>query len=92
MKAPVFVAFFGMVFRSHSLLRILSHRPTHRRTGWTSVLSFVTMALSGYLIQIASSPEAVTVFIWMHIVTSGVFVGGYGIHLVLGWRFHRART
>ncbi len=84
--ASVFVAFFGMIFRSHAIPRIRSKGAAHRRSGWTSVLGFSTMALSGYLIQVVSSPAAITVFIWLHIASSAVFVAGYGVHLVLAYR------
>ena len=88
--APLFIASFGMVFRSHAVSRILSPRAAHRRSGWTSVVAFAAMAVSGYLPQVASTPEAITVFIWLHVAASAVFVVGYGVHLVLGWGFHRA--
>ena len=87
--APFFVAFFGMLFRSHSYAKIRSRNPANRRTGWTSLLSFSAMAFSGYLIQVASTPELVTFFIWAHVVTSVVFIVGYGSHLINGWRLDR---
>ena len=86
--APFFIAFFGMLFRSHSLRKILSPDPANRRTGWTSLLSFSAMALSGYLIQVASTPALITLFIWTHVAASTVFVVGYGVHLVNGWRIN----
>lgn len=87
--APFFVAFFGMVFRSHSFGKLRSRNPANRRTGWTSLLSFSAMALSGYLIQVASTPALITFFIWTHVVTGTVFVVGYGVHLSNGWRINR---
>ncbi len=88
--APVFIAFFGMLFRSHTLRKILSPDPRNRRSGWTSVISFSAMALSGYLLQVASSPAWVTACIWAHVATSLLFVVGYTVHLVVGWRVNRA--
>ncbi len=84
--APFFVAFFGMLFRSHSFGKLRSRNPANRRTGWTSVLSFAAMALTGYLIQVATTPDLITFFIWAHVAASVSFVVGYGIHLVNGWR------
>ena len=84
--APFFVAFFGMLFRSHSFGKLRSRNPANRRTGWTSVLGFSAMALTGYLIQVATTPALITFFIWTHVAASVVFVIGYGIHLVNGWR------
>ena len=84
--APFFVAFFGMLFRSHSFRKIMSSDPKNRRTGWTSLVSFSLMALSGYLIQVVTSSVLITVMIWAHVATSTLFLVGYGIHLVLGYR------
>ncbi len=86
LAAPLFVAFFGMLFRSHSFGKLRSRNPANRRTGWTSVLGFSAMALSGYLIQVATTSALITFFIWAHVAASVVFVVGYGIHLVNGWR------
>ena len=90
--APFFVAFFGMLFRSHSLRKILSPNPRNRRSGWTSLISFTVMAFSGYLIQVAATPFLISVSIWTHIVTSRLFLIGYTIHLVLGSRLIRLPT
>ena len=87
--APFLVAFFGMLFRSHSVGKLRSRKPANRRTGWTSLLSFSAMALSGYLIQVVSTPALITFFIWTHVAASTVFVVGYGVHLVNGWRINR---
>ena len=84
--APVFIAFFGMLFRSHSLRKLRSGNPANRRSGWTSIIGFSTMALSGYFIQIGTSPAFITFSIWLHIVTGTLFVLSYAVHLVNGWR------
>ena len=86
MAAPLFVAFFGMLFRSHSFAKIRSALPANRRTGWTSVLGFAAMTVSGYFIQVTSSPALITAWIWIHVGTSALFAVSYGVHLVNGWR------
>ena len=86
LAAPLLVVFFGMVFRSHSFRKLRSRHPANRRSGWTSILSFSAMAFSGYLIQVATTPWLITFFIWTHVAASVVFIAGYGIHLVNGWR------
>ena len=94
LAAPLFVAFFGMVFRSHSLRKLRSRHPANRRSGLTSILSFSLMALTGYLIQVVTTPALITFFIWTHVTASAVFVAGYGFHLFNGWRIidRRAET
>ena len=87
--APVFIAFFGMLFRSHTLRKLVSPNAGNRRTGWTSLVSFSTMALTGYLLQVASDPAWLSGLVWAHVSTSLIFVAGYGVHLVIGWRLNR---
>lgn len=83
--APLFVAACGMLFRSHVLRKIMTPSLHNRRSGWVSVVSFAVMALSGYCIQIASTPEGVSASIWIHVVSGLVFIVGYAVHLVIGW-------
>ena len=83
---PWLILLYGMVFRSHMLWKIHVSSGMNRRTGWVSLFSFLAMALSGYLIQVASDPDLIFAFIWVHVITSGLFVIGYGIHLVGGYR------
>ena len=92
LASPFFIAFFGMLFRSHSLRKILSSNPANRRTGWTSLVSFSAMAISGYFIQVAATPTLVSVSIWTHVLTSTVFLIGYTVHLVIGYRINRFST
>ena len=54
--APVLILCFGIVLRSHILKKLVSSYQPDRRTGWISLLSFTAMALSGYLLQVISSP------------------------------------
>lgn len=84
--APALILFFGIVLRSHILKKLASRYQPDRRTGWISLLSFAAMALSGYLLQVASSPFWLNAMIVLHVVTSAVFILGYAAHLVIGWR------
>jgi hypothetical protein len=67
----------------------MSPNAANRRTGWTSLISFSTMALTGYLLQVASDPAWLTGLVWAHVSTSLIFVVGYGVHLVIAWRLVR---
>ena len=84
--APVYIAFFGMLFRSHTLRKLRVGNPANRRSGWTSIIGFSVMALSGYLIQVGTTPAFITFSIWLHIGAGTLFVVSYGVHLVNGWR------
>ena len=87
--APVFIAFFGMLFRSHSLRKLLSGNPANRRSGWTSIIGFSVMALSGYFIQVGTSLAFITFSIWLHVAAGTLFTIGYSVHFVIGWRVTR---
>ena len=84
--APFVVLLFGIVLRSHIIKKLVSNNRPDRRTGWISLLSFSTMALSGYVLQVATSVAWLNAFVVLHIGTSVVFIIGYGAHLVIGWR------
>lgn len=92
LAAPFFIAFFGMLFRSHTLKKLTSPNAGNRRSGWISLLSFSAMALSGYLLQVASTPALVTAMVWAHVATSVVFVAGYSLHLLISWRIGRVSS
>ena len=85
-SAPFLVLLFGMIFRSHTLRKLQSPIPSNRRTGWTSLVSFGSMAISGYLLQVIADPGWIRALVVMHVATSVAFVGGYAVHLVIGWR------
>ena len=89
MAGPALIVFFGMAFRSHALWKIIWPSPVARRTGWASTIGFPAMAVSGYLIQVASSPALVTVFIWTHGIAAVLFTAAYCGHLVIGYRTTR---
>lgn len=91
LAAPLGVLMFGMLLRSHILKKLVSPHPAGRRSGWTALVSFAAMAMSGYLLQVVSSPTSVRVVMVTHVATSLVFLAGYAVHLVLGV-LHSAQT
>ena len=90
--APLAVVFFGMVFRSHTLLKIVRASRVNRRSGLLSAGSFLVMTLSGYLIQVVTHPALITAAIWTHVATGVVFALAYGIHLFIGYRVTAVQT
>ena len=84
--APFVIVTFGIVLRSHILKKLASKSQPDRRTGWVSLISFSAMALSGYLLQVVYSVALLDALVVAHVATGGVFVLGYGAHLVIGWR------
>ena len=90
--APLLMLFFGMLLRSHTLKKLASPVPGNRRTGWMSLISFGSMAFSGYLLQVVTSPAWIEVLVVTHIATSLIFAVGYMVHLVIGWRMSSATS
>jgi hypothetical protein len=88
--APLGLVLFGIVLRSHILNKLASNSRPGRWTGWISLVSFSSMALSGYLLQVVASPTGLRVVMVAHVVTSLAFVLGYSAHLARGWSFLRA--
>ena len=88
--APLLMLLFGIVFRAHTLKKLISSYQPDRRTGWISLVSFSAMALSGYLLQVATSPAWIGALVVAHVATSVVFLVGYSTHLVLGCRINKA--
>jgi hypothetical protein len=86
LAAPLGLVLFGIVLRSHVLAKLAAHGRRGRLTGWVSLVGFVSMALSGYLLQVLASPTALRVAVVAHLAASAVFVLGYGAHLVRAWR------
>jgi len=84
--APLVILLFGIVLRSHIIKKLISNNRPNRRTGWISLMTFSTMSLSGYLLQVATSVAWLKVLVVLHVGTSIVFLIGYGAHLVIGWR------
>jgi hypothetical protein len=68
--APLGMMLFGVVFRSHILKKLASTNGPGRRSGWISLISFATMALSGYLLQVVSSPAGLRAVMVAHVVAS----------------------
>ena len=52
-------------------------------------MSFAVMALSGYLIQVSTTPILMTIWFWAHVVSGCTFVVEYGFHFAIGWPIGR---
>ncbi len=89
LTAPAVILLFGIVFQSHIARKLDSPDRTNRRSGWTSLLTFGVMASSGYLLQVVTSPLTVQLVWGLHLASSGAFVVGYTVHLVLGFNLLR---
>ena len=78
-----------MPLRSHTLPEFRRGQPTNRLTGGMSIVSFAVIALSGYLIQVSTTPILMTIWFWAHVVSGCTFVVEYGFHFAIGWPIGR---
>lgn len=77
--APFAVFAVGLIWVNHVAPRLL--RPwARRRTGLILAGLMGPMVLSGIALQTASSPEARDVWVWVHGLSSGVWILGYLAH------------
>ena len=82
--SPLLILSFGVIFRSHIQKRLYGYGKANRRTGWTSLVGFAVMGLSGYLLQVVANPVLLRALVFIHVVSSLVFVVGYSIHFFAG--------
>lgn len=81
--APLLIFAIGMIWRGHVWQNLRSGRPTARRTGLLLACCAAPMAASGYFLQTSVSEGWRAAWMWVHLVSSGLFVCGYLVHQCL---------
>lgn len=74
LAAPFLVFVGGWFWKHHVVRRYRECEPRGRGTGLALASLLVTMALSGSLIQVSVSPAWRSVWIWVHVITSGLWL------------------
>ncbi len=82
--APLVLFILGWTFSNHMLPKYRFGNGGNRKSGLWSMLLIVPMALSGYLLQIATADALRQAMEIAHWVSSGLFMVGYVIHLIGG--------
>ena len=82
--APALLFLLGWTFSNHILPKYRFGNGKNRRTGITSAVLVIPMALSAYLLQVATNETLREAMAWAHWISSAVFVAAYLIHLVIG--------
>lgn len=92
LAAPLLVFMTGYIWISH-VERALAQGKASRRLGVGLIASFAPMAASGYLLQVSVEEVWRTVWSYLHLGTSGVWLLVFGAHLAasLAARQRRAR-
>ena len=74
LAAPLLVFVGGLFWKHHVLKRYRENGASGRRTGLILALQFIPMVLSGYLIQVSVSEIWREVWVWVHLITSGLWI------------------
>jgi hypothetical protein len=81
--APFLVFAVGAIWRRHVWNGWRLGVRARRWSGLGLALSFVPMAVSGYLIQTAVDPPWRKAWVVVHLAAAGIWVGGYLLHQLL---------
>lgn len=74
LTAPLIVFAGGLLWRHHVLDRMKNSGRNGKATGYALIAQFVPMVLSGYLIQVSVSETWRSVWIWVHLITAGLWL------------------
>ena len=89
LAAPALILAVGLIWKAHAWARIRSGFAARRRSGIALSLTFVPMALSGYLLQVSVDESARSLWSWLHVAASLLWFGAWVIHR---WPRPRARV
>lgn len=92
LAAPLLIFFTAVIFHSHVERKLRSGSPSNRRSGLVALVTFPTMVLSGYGLQIVTGPLARNLLIWIHLLSGGLFAAGYLGHQVWTLLFAPGRS
>lgn len=80
LTAPLLVFAGGLIWQRHVWARVRSGYPGRRPTGLVLAATLLPMIASGYLLQTAVDEGWRSVWLWVHLVTSGLWLLAYGVH------------
>jgi len=79
--APLLVFAVGLIWTAHILGKLKNGR-TNRVAGLSLMALFLPMAASGYLLQVAVDPNWRRTWVWVHVVSSLLWVAAFVGHQV----------
>ena len=87
--APVLVFVVGMMVQSHIQKKLESGTRANRASGLVSMVTMPVMIVSGYMLQVVTSPLLANVALTLHLASSLVFALTYVAHQVISFRLSR---
>ena len=79
--APLLVFALGLIWSAHILGKLQNGR-TNRAAGIGLMALFLPMVASGYLLQVAVDPAWRRTWVWVHVVSSLLWVVAFVVHQV----------
>ena len=79
---PSLVFACGLIWNSHVLKNLKTARKVKRSSGLGLIIILLPMVATGYLVQTAVDESWRRTWVWIHLVTSGVWTMSYIVHLV----------
>jgi hypothetical protein len=83
LTAPLLVISVGMVWKGHAGTRLRNGSPNRRGSGISLLLSFLPMMFSGYFLQVTVEESWRSIWLWVHLSTSGLWLAAYAIHWIV---------
>jgi hypothetical protein len=80
--SPLLIFAVGLIWRDHVLRKLRRLRRRGRASGILILVLFPPMALSAYMIQVTVDEVWRQGWVVAHLVTSGLWIAGYVVHLV----------
>lgn len=80
--APIALFVLGWTFSSHMLPKFRFGNGQKRKSGVASMILIAPMALSAYLLQIATNESLRQAMAIAHWLSSGIFVIGFAVHFL----------
>ena len=81
LAAPLLVFALGLIWSAHILGKLQNGRK-NRAAGIGLTTLFLPMAASGYLLQVAVDPGWRRTWVWVHVVSSLLWVAAFVVHQV----------
>lgn len=80
LSAPVMLFAVGLITTQHIWRSLKSSLPTGRRSGLVATVGFAPLVVTGYLIQVVTSPLVLEILAWTHLTLGLAFAWALASH------------
>ena len=84
LTVPLLVFTIGVIFHTHIYLKIKSNETANWLSGYSLIITFIIMTMSGYFLQTAIIGANRSICICIHILSSAIWCLAYLFHHVKG--------